>query len=213
MISAVVPVKDLSGTKSRLRLDFNGPAVERIATAMLEDVVHALCRVSALDRVVVVTPDERVALVARNAGAEALLRDDPGLNACVDAASGECSERPNDGALVVLGDVPGVHPGEIETLLRTLSGSGVALAPSRDGGTSALLRVPWNIIAAGFGPESASVHRDRAQRSGARFVEVPLPSLAVDVDRREDLESLMASAANAPRTRAVWEGLSASERR
>jgi 2-phospho-L-lactate guanylyltransferase len=204
VISAIVPVKDLPGIKSRLRVDFAGEAVERLATAMLLDVVDALRGVPELRRVVVVTPDTAVAEIARAAGADVLLRDDDGLNAAVDAAAAEVAAEHGDGVLVVLGDVAGARSEEIAVLLRSLNGDGVALAESSDGGTAALLRVPHDVIAAGFGPESAAVHRRRAHDAGARFVAVKLPSLAVDVDRRADLETLLAGPSPAPHTRAVW---------
>ena len=213
MIVAIVPVKDLPGSKSRLREDFGDADVERLATAMLEDVLDALRRVPELERVVAVTPDEAVAEVARRTGAEVLLRDDSGLNAAVEAASADVSAADSDGVLVVLGDVAGVRPDEITRLIRSLDGEGVALAPSADGGTAALLRVPHDVIDAGFGPASAAVHRERAGAAGIRFVALPLPSLAIDVDHREDLEALLDGPAAAPRTRALCAELAAVARR
>jgi 2-phospho-L-lactate guanylyltransferase len=211
MIAAVVPVKALPSSKSRLRRDFDTPFVERLAAAMLRDVLGALVQVPALGRIVVATPDADVAAVARNAGAESLVRDDPGLNPAVEAAAAEATDGPGDGVLVVLGDVAGAQSEEIAQLVEVLDGPGVALAPSRDGGSSALLRVPRDVIPAGFGPESAKVHRERANRAGVRFLEVALPSLAIDIDEREDLEALLKSPAPAPHTRALWRELAGRE--
>jgi 2-phospho-L-lactate guanylyltransferase len=210
MIAAVVPVKALPSSKSRLRSDFDTPFVERLVAAVLRDVLAALLRVPALDRVVVVTPDADVAEVTRSAGAEPLLRDDPGLNSAIEAAAAEVAGGPDDGVLVVLGDVAGARSEEIAQLLEALDGPGVALAPSRDGGTSALLRVPRDVIPAGFGRGSAEVHRERAKSAGVRLVEVALPSLAIDIDRREDLVDLMDGPAAAPHTRALWRELAES---
>jgi 2-phospho-L-lactate guanylyltransferase len=211
MIAAVVPVKALPSSKSRLRRDFDTPFVERLAAAMLRDVLGALVQVPALGRIVVATPDADVAAVARNAGAESLVRDDPGLNPAVEAAAAEATDGPGDGVLVVLGDVAGAQSEEIAQLVEVLDGPGVALAPSRDGGSSALLRVPRDVIPAGFGPESAKVHRERANRAGVRFLEVALPSRAIDIDEREDLEALLKSPAPAPHTRALWRELAGRE--
>ena len=206
---AVVPVKALPASKSRLRRDFDGPVVERLAAAMLRDVLGALANVPALARVVVATPDAGVAEVARSAGAEALLRDDAGLNPAIEAAAAEVAGSPGDGVLVVLGDVAGARSDEIAQLLDALDRPGVALAPARDGGTSALLRLPRDVIPAGFGPDSAKVHRERAAKAAVQYCEVALPSLAIDVDRREDLADLLASDAPAPHTRALWRELGA----
>lgn len=211
MIAAVVPVKDLAHSKSRLRLRFSDDEVERLATAMLQDVVEALCRVASLGRVVVATPDEKVAEIARRAGAEALVQNDSGLNPAVEAACRKVAGSRGDGVLVVLGDVAGIDPAEIERLLAAVDGPGVALAPSRDGGTAALLRIPHDVIPAGFGPDSAAVHRERAERAGVRCVALPLPSLGIDVDDAADLAGVLASSAAARHTRAASRALGASE--
>jgi 2-phospho-L-lactate guanylyltransferase len=204
MIAAVVPVKAVDASKSRLREDFDADAVRWLATAMLRDVLAALAAVPAIARVLVATPDEAVAEIALDSGAEALVRDDPGLNAAIESATAWLAAEGADGVLVMLGDVAGALPEEIAQLIAALEGDGVALAPSRDGGSSALLRMPHDAIEAGFGPESAKVHRERALAAGVRFEECRLPSLAIDVDRREDLEQLIASDARAKHTRAAW---------
>jgi len=209
MISAVVPVKVLAASKSRLLPHLGRAAAERLAIAMLGDVIEALRGVRGLARVAVATPDAAVAAVAREAGAEALLRPDAGLNPAIEAAGAELAPGPGDGLLVVLGDVAGARPEELEALLGALAGGpGVALAPSRDGGTSALLRVPRAAIPAGFGPGSAKVHRDLAARAGVAFRELALPSLAIDVDAPDDLAALERAGTAGPRTRRVLAGLS-----
>jgi 2-phospho-L-lactate guanylyltransferase (CobY/MobA/RfbA family) len=111
---------------------------------------------------------------------------------------------------VVLGDVPGAQPDELGRMLRELrelGGRGVVLAPARDGGTAALLRAPPDLIESRFGPESAEAHRDLAKQAGVPFRELLLPSLAIDVDSREDLEAFLASASGGPRTRACLRAL------
>jgi len=201
-------VKSLAASKSRLIPHLGPVAAERLAIAMLGDVVEALLATRGLDRVAVATPDADVARAAREAGAEVLLRDDAGLNAALEAAGAELAPGRGDGLLVVLGDVAGAHPRELEELLGALAGgSGVALAPSQDGGSSALLRVPRDAIPAGFGPGSAKVHRDLAARAGVAYRELALPSLAIDVDSPEDLEALRRSGGAGPRTRALLAAL------
>jgi 2-phospho-L-lactate guanylyltransferase len=203
MIGAVVPVKMLPSAKSRLRPWLEPASVERLAIAMLGDVLEALQRVRALDRIAVATPDLHLAEVARRAGAEVLGASVDGLNPAVEAACAVLAPTADDAALVVLGDVPGAQAADIEKLLDAGTRPGVALAPSNDGGTSALLREPRDIIPAGFGPNSARTHRDFAASAGAAFVELALPSLAIDIDEREDLENIASSASAGERTRAL----------
>jgi len=211
MIHALVPVKALLESKTRLRSVLASDMVERVAEAMLRDVIEALLRVSTLASVVVVTPDPDVAAVARDAGAKALVRDDPDLNTAIDAGAAAICREPGDGVLVVLGDVAGVRSEEIESLVEALVAPGVALAPSRDGGSSAVLRIPYAIVPACFGPNSAAAHRESAARAGVRFHEVPLPSLAIDVDRPEDLREILAGDGPAPHTRATCGALETLE--
>jgi 2-phospho-L-lactate guanylyltransferase len=207
MIAAVVPVKAVDASKSRLRDDFDAATVERLATALLRDVLAALTGARSIDRVVVATPDVAVARVAREAGADTIVRDDPGLNAAVERAAADLAAAGADAVLVMLGDVAGARSEDVDRLVAALSGDGVALAPARDGGTAALLLRPHDVIATGFGPDSAAKHRELASRAAVRLAEIRLPSLAIDVDRRDDLEALLASDAPATHTRAAWRTL------
>jgi 2-phospho-L-lactate guanylyltransferase len=212
MIAALVPVKALAASKSRLFPDLERAAVARLSVAMMTDVVAALQRVPRLARVAVVTPDTEVARAAAAAGAEALLRPDPGLNAAVENAGAELAPAAGDGLLVVLGDVAALTPGDLETLLEAVEAPGAALAPSSDGGTSALLRVPRDVIPARFGPDSAKRHREEAERAGVAYRRMALPSLAIDVDSARDLEEILHSGTLGARTRAVLDELGVSAR-
>jgi len=209
MSAALVPVKALAAGKSRLAGRLPRGALERLALAMLGDVVGALRQVAEIERVVVVTPDPRVAEEAAALGAEPMLRDDAGLNPALDAGARALAAAGARSLLVVLGDVPAVRPTDVALLfeaLRGLGGRGVVLAPSRDGGTSALLRAPWDAIPNRFGKHSAAAHREATLLAGLPYSELPLASLAVDLDRIEDAEALIASP-DAPRTRALLEEL------
>ena len=213
MIAAVVPVKALSASKSRLLPQLGAEGARRFCLAMLGDVLETLLEVPGLARVAVVTPDTTVAEAARAAGAEALLYPNPGLNPALEAAAAEFAPGPQDGVLVVLGDVAGSRAEDVKTLLERAPAHGVALAPSDDGGTAALLRVPRDVIPAGFGPNSAKVHRELAERGGVEFREVRLPSLCLDLDEPEDLEAFRRSATGGKRTRALLRELEADPTR
>ena len=203
MIGAVVPVKTLPSSKSRLLPWLDRSSVERLTIAMLGDVLETLQHVRALDRIAVATPDLRLAEVARKAGAEVLSASVAGLNPAVEAACALLAPTADDAALVILGDVAGAQAEDIEALLEVGAHCSVALAPSSDGGTSALLRGPRDIIPAAFGPDSARAHRELAADAGVSFQELALPSLAIDIDERVDLEKFASSAAAGRRTRAL----------
>lgn len=209
MSAALIPVKRLRTGKSRLVRDLDRGAVEKLTLCMLEDVVETLGRVEEVSIVAVVTPDEAVAKAAEGFGARALLRPDPGLNPSLTAAASLLAAEGMQQLLVMLGDVAGALPEDVEALFAALrdQGGGVVLAPARDGGTGALLRSPHDVIPNSFGPESAEAHRELAARGGVPFRELALPSLAIDLDCREDLEAFLARPRGGPRTRAFLDGL------
>ncbi|MBW1843273.1 MAG: 2-phospho-L-lactate guanylyltransferase [Deltaproteobacteria bacterium] len=203
MIGAVVPVKTLPSSKSRLRPWLDGYSVERLSIAMLSDILETLRQVRAIDRIAVATPDPRIAEVAHKVGAEVLSTSVVGLNPSIEAACEVLAPTADDAALVVLGDVAGAQAADIEALLDAGARRGVVLAPSNDGGTSALLRTPRDTIPAAFGPNSARAHRELAESAGISFEELALPSLAIDIDERADLEKFASSAFAGTRTRAL----------
>lgn len=199
---ALVPVKSLATSKSRLLPHLGAAAARRLSTAMLADVLEALLAVPTLSRVAVVTPDAEVAEAARAAGAEALRLEVPGLNPSLEAGA-RALTRPGDTLLVVLGDVAGARVTDLCALLDATPSRGAALAPSNDGGTAALVRRPHDVLPAGFGPDSAKRHRELAERAGVPCVTVPLPSLSLDLDEPADLERFLETAEGGRHTRAL----------
>jgi len=206
MIAALVPVKRLSASKSRLLPELAPEQRETLSLAMLRDVLEALTRAERIDRIAVVTSDDDVAQAARAAGAEVVLFRDPGLNPALEAATSQLALRPEDALLVLLGDVAGALPVEVDALCASLdarSGPTAVLAPASDGGTAALLRRPADAIGAHFGADSAKRHRDAAETAGVPFRELPLPSLATDLDTADDVTRFLATPLGGRHTRAV----------
>lgn len=211
MIAAVVPVKSLDSSKSRLLPRLGADGARRLALAMLEDVLEALRAVRAIDIVAVTTPDVEVAAAADQTGVQVLLRHDPGLNPSIEAAGIELLPNPDDALLVVLGDVAGVQADDVRRLIRALPKRGVVLAPARDGGTAALLRRPRDVIPANFGSDSAKRHRELCERSGVELREVPMQSLALDLDEPEDIDAFLETSLGGRRTRRLLHELEQRE--
>lgn len=211
MSVAVVPVKQLSASKSRLIPELSRGELEALALAMVEDVLAALLATPEIDRVVVATPDERVAAVARDLGAEALLGPDPGLNEAIESAARRLGLGQSEPLLVVLGDVAGALPADLSRLFTALSGMpdgpAAVMAPSRDGGTSALLRRPFDVLPARFGRDSAARHREAAAELGVPIRVLDLPSLSIDLDHRDDVEQFLEGHTGGLRTRALLDQL------
>jgi 2-phospho-L-lactate guanylyltransferase len=218
----LIPVKRLEQSKSRLLSSLPDAQRQALTLAMLEDLLAALGQTRGLSRVAVTTPDPIVAERAEAAGAMILMRPEPGLNAALEDGRERLTRpmdpnRPlseQDAILFVLGDVAGALPEDFERLLAEGTASeepGVWLAPSADGGTSALLQRPAGVIPCCFGRDSAKRHREAAAHAGVGYHELPLASLAIDLDQPEDLEAFLATRGGGSRTRALLEAARRSE--
>jgi 2-phospho-L-lactate guanylyltransferase len=211
MTTALIPVKRLEESKSRLLPQLPDAQRQALTLAMLEDLIESLSQTSGVDRIAVTTPDPLVAERASGAGAEILMREEPGLNSALEDGRQRLQERDpaeDDGFLIVLGDVAGALPEDFSKLLEVAARSespGVWLAPSSDGGTSALLQRPATAIPCCFGRNSAQRHREAADAANIPFFEIELASLTIDLDHPEDLVAFLKTKSGGRRTRALLE--------
>jgi len=205
----LVPMKTLAHAKARLAEVLSPDERRELSLAMLADVVRAA---SALDAVWVLNSDEDATAVARAGGAEA--RADPapgeGLNASLDAATTDAVDAGASGVLVLSADCPAARPEDVKALC---IGDGVVMAPDRYGtGTNALWRSPPAVIEVSFGGNSRRSHTALAHVHRTPFAVLPLPRLALDVDRPQDLDDVWALGPGEA-TRAVLERLGYPSRR
>jgi 2-phospho-L-lactate guanylyltransferase len=198
---AVLPVKDFSRAKQRLRGGLDLQSRQELAEAMLRDVLEAL-GASAVEEIVVVSAGARARELAHAAGATAIQDGEHGHNAAaaigVRAARALGAQR----ALLVPGDCPALDPTELDELLaRAIVPPSVLIVPDRHGtGTNALCLTPPDALAPSFGPDSCQRHLAHARAAGVAAEVVEVPSLALDVDTPEDLEALASASGRAPRT-------------
>lgn len=206
MIDALVPIGRLAEAKSRLLPAAERGDAARLTLAMLDDVLGALASAERIDRVAVVTPDDAVARHAEASGARAIVRREPGLNASLDEGAAQLSHAGQTGLLVILGDVAGATPRDLDAACAAAEAPGppaVVLCPSGDGGTAVLLRMPHDAIPSRFGPDSAARHREAAEAAGVPLRELALPSLGIDLDEPGDVSRFLATTDGGAATRRV----------
>jgi 2-phospho-L-lactate/phosphoenolpyruvate guanylyltransferase len=181
MAGLVVPYR---GSNDKSRLAAVGTERERIALAMLADVVRACIAVG--PTTVVTGGSEAASLVSELA---ARVVDDPGggQGAAVEAALARIDERP---VLVVNADLPFVTPRDLLSLLGAMPPGGMAIVEATDGTTNALALSTPHFFAPLYGPGSAARFRAHAEALGVKFVAADIPNLAADVDTAEDLAAL-----------------------
>lgn len=198
----VVPVKDARRGKTRLAEALEPSARAALVRAMALDTIEAVLACPRVARVVVVTGDGEVAAAAGRLARVRVLPepaagtdDRPGgwaaLNravaAGVDAARGEA---PTAHIGVLLGDLPGLDPAELDTALALAEGHPRGVLPDADGtGTTLLTVAPGERLSPRFGGGSAVAHRSLGHVS----LDLPTAStLRHDVDVPADLAEALA---------------------
>jgi 2-phospho-L-lactate guanylyltransferase len=195
-----IPVKSLSRAKTRLRPHLTPLERGALTLAMLEDVLDASQAVPGWETWVV-SPDEVALEIAARRGARPVAEDKPPLANAIRQAESLAKEAEASALAIVPADLPLITAETLGQALHTLGA--VVLAPSADGGgTSLLLRRPPRAIPARFGRDSFRRHVELAEARGLPVSIVQRRELSFDVDRPDDILTLLAEG-RAGRTREV----------
>jgi 2-phospho-L-lactate/phosphoenolpyruvate guanylyltransferase len=190
---AVVVARSGSAAKSRLASVLNPAQRQRLALAMLADVI-AVCMDAGLAGVLAVVDAPAARSVVERSGAIALA--DPGtgdMNAAVTHGLEAAAQFGASTAIVVPGDVPLISVADFESLLGAAGATqrAVVIGASHDRqGTNALLLRPPDVIAPGFGPPSVQRHLEAGLAASALTQVRSDLGLALDVDLPDDLAAL-----------------------
>ncbi len=190
MIAALVPLKALGEVKERLAAILSPQERQRLALAMLTDVVTALLGAASIAYLAVVSPDPAVLAHAQKLGAHPIPEPPQarGLNAALGHAASLVSEQGATALLVVPADLPTLTAALVEEVVQALpQPRGMAIAPSAEGGTNALALRPPDAVPFRFGPRSFTAHRREAVARGVPIAVLRLEGLTYDVDGPQDL--------------------------
>jgi 2-phospho-L-lactate guanylyltransferase len=196
---AIIPVKMLERAKQRLAPVLPPSARRELVLGMLQSVLATARTAPGLSRILVVTPDPSVVLLAQAKGAEVLREDHArGLNAAVRLGLARATAAGAARALVLPADVPLMTPGELKGLLGSGAsevGARATLVPAADGeGTNAMLLTPPTALEPAFGPGSYVRHLSQALARRLDVEVLHLPGLAGDIDCPADLGRLISAA-------------------
>lgn len=213
--AVILPVKSFASAKQRLGDAFG--AVERavLAEAMVGDVVDELGHWS-LGPVVVVSGEQRALSLAAAAGALTVVDDrEQGQSAAALLGLARARELGCERALLLPGDCPLVDASELHDLAARAESIDVVIVPDRHGtGTNALVLDPAGRFEPQFGPGSCARHIEQALSLGLAHDVADVPSLALDIDTREDASALEGALGRfperAPRTREALGRLAAA---
>lgn len=212
MLAAIVPVKVLAQAKSRLSNILSAQERRALVQAMLDDVLTALLATRGVGHIVVISADPAVLAQAAARGADALLDRQADLNAALTQAAEYCAARGAQAVLALPADLPLATPGALERLLAAAGAPPYAvIAPSRDGGTNALLVHPPLALPYRFGVGSMARHSAAARDNAVALRLVYDDRLSLDVDQPDDL-LLLAERDGASATQLLLRELCISER-
>ena len=190
-VFAVVPVKDLQRTKSRLKPILDPGARAGLTLYMMGRVVSAISG-AGVENVCVVSPDRLVLAEATERGATPLLQESRGLNPALEEGRRWAMERGGSSLLVLPADLPLIEAEDVSAVLESVGGA-PSMTISPDGahsGTNALLLRPPDVLPFVFGPGSYEAHLRAAQDRGLDIRVWEVPHLAFDLDTAEDLARL-----------------------
>ncbi|HUN88821.1 MAG TPA: 2-phospho-L-lactate guanylyltransferase [Terriglobales bacterium] len=190
----LVPIKDLRGAKQRLSPVLSPEERTQLARTMAEDVFDALIPFALSPGVAVVSGDSWASLQAKRRNFTVILDDaQAGETAAIEVATSYCVNDGNDFSLVFPADIPLITSEEVQIVLDLIPPRGCVVVPAGDGrGTNGILRRPADLIPLRFGNDSLLPHLAAARATGYEPVVRPLPGIALDVDRPDDLALLLA---------------------
>ncbi|MFI1989413.1 2-phospho-L-lactate guanylyltransferase [Actinoplanes sp. NPDC020271] len=200
----VIPVKELSAAKSRLRGAVPVQRHPELVLAMVRDTAAAVLSATTVAELIVVTDDPVVAEAVREMGAKVAPDPGAGLNAALRFGADEVA-GPSTHRAVLTGDLPALRPADLDAALRAASGR--SFVPDAAGTGTVLLAVPPRTpLDPRFGPGSAAAHL----ASGASPLTGDWAGLRQDVDTAADLDSVLGLGA-ATRTRSLLRDLGLSQ--
>lgn len=188
---ALIPVKMLGEAKSRLAAHMSKQQRSHLVLEMLYHVLKVLQASDSLERISVVSPDERVLTCIQSCGAQALLEEHHGHNAALRAAATRELASGTTALLTISADLPLLQPQEIRGMIEASHHYDVVLAPAQDGqGTNALLARPPLALPYVFGPQSLQRYLEEAKQRSLSTTLYESHGTAFDVDTFEDLTAL-----------------------
>lgn len=183
----VVPVKPLNAVKSRLTTVLDAGERAGLMRHLLRHVLANAVAADCFAEIVVVSRDPQVWAVAHLAGAGVIHEQGRDLNLALEQARQYVIAQGAHALLVLPADLPLMTVADLHELRRLgETQPGVVIAPSRDGGTGALLLHPPNAIPFAFGPHSFERHCRAATDHGQPCQIYHSPTLAFDVDLPAD---------------------------
>jgi 2-phospho-L-lactate guanylyltransferase len=190
---AIVPVKPLKRSKSRLSGVLSDDERAVLNYTMLGNTLKTLKQVSTIDELLVVSRDPKILSLARSYKARTIQEDSSApLNVTLSRAAFLSQAFASQMVLILAADLPMLSPEDIYNFLSCVGQPPeIVIAPDRKKrGINCLLVNPAGLVEYKFGSGSYDYYVSASIEKNIRLVESNIPSLSFDLDTPEDLEQL-----------------------
>jgi 2-phospho-L-lactate guanylyltransferase len=188
---AIVPIKPLEQSKSRLRDILSRKNRVELSKDMLTQTLQVLDSAPCIEKTLVVSRDTAVLALARSLGAHTVAeKGNPGLNTALERATAVARGYGVSGVLILPADLPLLNVEDIQNMAGLLDGKpAVVIAPDRHSkGTNALLVSPPGILKYSFGEDSFRRHMELAEQADVKVHVYQDEDIGLDIDVPEDLK-------------------------
>ena len=191
-IVAIIPVKTFSKSKTRLNLSLNQR--EDLCRIMLEEVVETISNTKNIDKIIVVSKDEKALKLTKKFDVIEIFDDDEsGVNHAVSLADNYLANNEWDTSIIFPQDIPFIQSEDIEDIIQfSKSTQSILVIPSRRfDGTNALLRRPHNLMKTHYDEDSYKIHLEIGKSMTSNTSLILLRRIMLDIDNQEDLKFLL----------------------
>ncbi len=188
-VIAIIPMKPLVESKTRLNRSFTREQRADLALGMLRRVIGAV-RGASIGMFWVVGGDQRVRSLTRNS--DGVWLEDMGRNLNDTLAQAfDRAFRQGHSAMYLAADLPFLKTSDVHSVLQaSRRQNNICLAPARrDGGTNAILVPAGTPFLPELGPLSFIRHLSQAAKLGVSVAICYSPGLGFDLDTPSDLET------------------------
>jgi 2-phospho-L-lactate/phosphoenolpyruvate guanylyltransferase len=190
----IIPVKDLSHTKSRLSRVLTLHQRQALTLSILSRTIQIAQCADHVDNVLVITPDEDVLAFVKTLGIQRMKEKTKGLNQALRGTTYWAIDHDFETILVLPADIPFLNKEDIESLIMMAINEEriVVIAPDTDKrGTNALLMKPPGILKYSFGVNSFQRHQQQALAQNLKVKIYSSISVAFDLDTAKEYQLLV----------------------
>ena len=200
-IWAIVPVKSLQDSKSRLSHVLTGAERAELTGRLLKRTLAVLEKTEAIKRSMVVSRDPVALKIARQLGASTFVETSrQELNTALTGAAHVAERQGARCVLILPADLPFVEVNDLSLMVEALPagldkpdrgaefvhGAMVICGDQSGTGTNALLVYPPTALSFRFGANSYNVHLNQAAALSMARTSVKAPGIAFDLDTEDD---------------------------